>query len=106
MKKEILASASTYKKKFYFNSKFNSLPDKIKLELQTIVVCVAEKIHGVFTIGFFEDGRLYFETAATENDFDFDDIGAGLEINKLSREEDELIRSLEKWYKYKFFNSK
>lgn len=105
MKKIVVNSASAYNKKYYFNPKFDALPDKVKTDLKIITVCTAEKIKGIFIIGFFEDGRAYFETASANDDFNFDDIGAALEINRISREEEELIKSLELWFKYKKLTS-
>ena len=49
-------------------------------------------------MGFDEAGELYFETVRREDDFDFDEIGAGLEIGALRREKKKLLRALELWY--------
>ncbi|MBR1444057.1 MAG: hypothetical protein IJ583_11065, partial [Firmicutes bacterium] len=68
-------------------------------DIKPIAVCLAEKLHGIFTVGFYDDGSLYFEAVADEDDFDFDEIGAHLEIEKLKREQKEMIDSLMLWYK-------
>lgn len=41
---------------------------------------------------------MYFETIKHEGDFDFDEIGAELEIKRLQKEELELFRAMELWY--------
>ena len=41
---------------------------------------------------------MYFETVKHEGDFDFDEIGAELEIKRLQKEELELFRAMELWY--------
>ncbi len=104
MKKTVLNAASCYNKKYFLNPDYNDMPEAVKNDIKTITVCLAEKLHCIFTIGFYEDGTLYFETAGTENDFDYDEIGAGLEIQKLEREQNELIKSLSLWYLYKIKN--
>ncbi len=100
MKKDILSAASCYNKKYYINPDMEkSLPPQIREELKAIVASMAEKLHCVFTIGFYENGDVYIETMGEENDFDFDDIGAKLEINKIKREKSEFLGSLSLWYK-------
>lgn len=101
MEKTVLNGASCYNKKYFLNPDFDDLPDSVKEDIKIISVCLAEKLHCVFTMGFYCDGTLYFETAGQEDDFEYDEIGAGLEIRKLEREETELIKSLRLWYLYK-----
>lgn len=99
MEKEVIAAASSYNQKYYFNPKFNGLPIDIKNDIKTITVCLAEKLHGIFNMGFYEDGSIFFESLGENDDFDYDEIGAKLEIKKLEKEEKELIKSLSLWYK-------
>lgn len=101
MEKIVLNAASCYNKKYFLNPDFEDLPQAVKDDIKKITVCLAEKLHCIFTIGFYADGNLYFETAGAESDFDYDEIGAGLEIEKLEREEKELIKSLSLWFLYK-----
>lgn len=101
MDKIVLNAASCYNKKYFLNPDFEDIPDAVKEEIKTITVCLAEKLHCVFVIGFYSDGNLYFETSGLEDDFDYDEIGAGLEIKKLEREEKDLIRALTLWFIYK-----
>lgn len=101
MDKIVLNAASCYNKKYFLNPDFEDMPDNVKNDIKTITVCLAEKLHCIFTMGFYEDGALYFETSGFENDFDYDEIGAGLEIERLEREEKELIKSLSLWFLYK-----
>lgn len=97
-RKEVLAAASYYQKKYYINPVFNNLPEDVKKELQTWVTVVAENIHGIFVIAFDQDGYLQFEAMGEENDFDYDDIGAGLEVARFKREQRELVEALQMWY--------
>ena len=49
-------------------------------------------------MSFEEDGNILFEIIKNEGDFDFDDIGAELEIKSLKSEKKELLKSLKLWY--------
>ena len=49
-------------------------------------------------MSFEETGDLVFEIIKNEGDFDFDDIGAELEIKSLKSEKKELIKALKLWY--------
>lgn len=98
MEKIVLAAASYTEQKYFLEKEFESLPESIKEEVRTICVVLAQKLCCTFFMGFAEDGTLYFETIKREDDFDFDDIGAELEIKRLQREQKELLKALELWY--------
>ena len=53
----VLCGANAYEQKYYFNEKFNGLPQAIKDELHIICVLFTEEVGGVFTIVFEEDGK-------------------------------------------------
>lgn len=98
MERKILAAADAGKQKYFLEPAFRELPESIREEVRVICVLLAQKLNCTFLMGFDEEGALYFETVRREDDFDFDDIGAGLEINVLRREKKELLRALELWY--------
>ncbi len=97
--KSVICAASVYKQKVYFNEEYDGLPSKIKDEIRTKVITLAQKLHCVFIMGFYDDGYVYFETQTEEGDFFFDEVGATLETNRLEREERELIENLGVWYR-------
>lgn len=59
---------------------------------------MAERLGYTFLMSFEETGDLVFEIIKNEGDFDFDDIGAELEIKSLKSEKKELIKALKLWY--------
>lgn len=101
MEKEnvVLCGASAYEEKYYFNKSFDALPDSIKEELRILCVLYTQKVGGVLTMEFDEEGNLLFKTEAAENDFSYDDIGSVLEIKAIQREKQELLSSLEMYYR-------
>ena len=98
----VLCGASAYEQKYYFNKDFDSLPDHVKKELQIMCVLFTEEIGGIFTLEFDDHGNLQFKTEATEADGFYDDIGGALKIKKLRVEKEELLESLEMYYKVFF----
>ncbi|MFI3173668.1 MAG: DUF6145 family protein [Bacillota bacterium] len=96
--KTVLAAASCVTQKYFFENRFKGLPQDVQKELQILCVTLAEKLGCTFLIGFYDDGEVYFETVAAEDDLNFDEIGAELEIKELLRKQREFLRALELWY--------
>lgn len=46
----VLCAASTYEQKFYFNQRFQGLPESIKEELQIMSVLFTTEVGGIFTL--------------------------------------------------------
>ncbi len=104
MKREkvVLCGASAYTEKFYFNNVFDSLPTSIKDELKILCVLYTNDVGGVLTLEFDEEGTLNLHTEAEENDFSYDEIGSVLKIREIQRTKEELLESLETFYKVFF----
>ena len=98
----VLCGASAYEQKYYFNKDFDSLPDHVKKELQIMCVLFTEEIGGIFTLEFDDHGDLQFKTEAGEADGFYDDIGGALKIKQLRQEKQELLESLEMYYRVFF----
>ena len=98
MARQPVAAANNKEQKYFMEAEFKFLPDAIKEDLKKICVYMAEKLNCTFIVGFDDNGDVYFETVKHEDDFDFDDIGAELEIKRLQKEELELFRAMELWY--------
>ena len=97
--RNILCASSKYEEKYYLNPEFDGLPQGIKDELQAMCVLFTEDIGGIFELVFDEDGTLEFRTSCDEGDLLYDEIGCGLKIRELQRTKEELLRSLEMYYK-------
>lgn len=95
----VLCGASAYNKKFYLNQNFKGLPEQIKNELKIMCVLFTEDIGGIFQLVFSKEGNLEFRTSCDEGDLLYDDIGCGLKIKELQRTRQELLESLEMYYK-------
>ncbi|MDF2820798.1 MAG: hypothetical protein K0R15_1239 [Clostridiales bacterium] len=104
MDRVILCAANSYEQKYYLNPKFENLPDGIKDELKVTSVIFTEDNGGILTIGFDEDGFMFFETSASDFDYYFDEIGSGLIAKKIQREKLELWDALERYYQVFFLN--
>lgn len=97
--KTVLCGASSYEEKYYFNEDFSSLPETVRNELKIMCVLFVSEVGGILTLEFQEDGTLCFQVGSQEDDFFFDEIGSGLKIKALQKEKQELLASLELFYK-------
>ena len=81
----VLCGANAYEQKYYFNEKFDGIPQSIKDELHIICVLFTEEVGGIITIVFDEDGTLSLETQAADDDFYYDEVSSGLLISEIRR---------------------
>ena len=94
----VLCGANSYDE-YYLNPRFSNLPKQIQDELKVMCVLYTNDVGGILLLEFDKDGYLHFRTEATENDTTYDEIGAVLKIKELQRSEEELLRSLEMYYR-------
>jgi hypothetical protein len=97
--KVVLCASSAYEQKYYLNEDFKALPETIKEELQIMCVLFTEDVGGILTLEFDEDGTLMLNVTSDEEDLLFDEIGSVLKIKQLQRDKEELLESLELYYK-------
>ena len=100
----VLCASNAYNKKYYLNENFEGLPQAIKDELKIMCVLFTEDVGGILTLMFEEDGTLVFQTEAEEGDLLYDEIGSVLLVKKLQQEKQELMESLELYFKVFFLN--
>ena len=86
----------------HFNPDFDALPQQVKEELQILCVMYTEEIGGILTLEFDEDGNLEFKTEALDADAMYDEIGSVLRIKQIRKEKQELLASLEMYYRVFF----
>ncbi|MGN1204591.1 MAG: DUF6145 family protein [Lachnospiraceae bacterium] len=97
--KTVLCGANAYEMKYYFNEKFNGIPDSVKDELHILCVLFTEEVGGVFTIAFDAEGNVLLETNADEDDIYYDEISSGLMVSEVRRRRQELLESLSLYYR-------
>ena len=95
----VLCAASAYEEKYYLNPSFAKLPEDIQKELKIISVLFTEEIGGIFIMEFGQEGNLQFKTEAKDSDYSYDEIGSALMIKEIQKNRQELLRSLELFYK-------
>lgn len=98
----VLCAASAYNQKYYLNEDFGALPDAVKDELKIMCVLYTQDVGGILTLEFDADGELQFRTEAASDDFFYDEIGSVLKIRELQRTKQELLESLEMYYRVFF----
>ena len=95
----VLCGASAYEQKYYFNKLFDKIPQSIQDELHIICVLFTEEVGGVITLVFEPDGSLSIETESAEDDFLYDEISSGLLVGKIRSTKQELLESLDLYYR-------
>lgn len=100
----VLCGANSYEEKYYFNEDFAALPEGIKAELKIMCVLFTAEVGGILMLEYEADGTLCFQVSSNADDFFFDEIGSGLKIKEIQREKEELLASLEMFYKVFFLN--
>lgn len=98
-KNKVLCGSSAYEEKYYLNPEFSGLPEAIKEELQILCVLHTTDVGGIITLEFEEDGTLIFKVTADEGDLLYDEIGSALKIKEVQIKKQELLESLELYYK-------
>ena len=71
----------------------------MRKELHIICVLFTQEAGGIFTIVFEEDGSVSLETNAEEDDITYDEITSGLLIREIRRNRQELLESLQLFYR-------
>lgn len=99
MDKTVICGANAYEGKYYLNPQFNKIPESIKKELNIICVLFTEEVGGIITLGFDENGELEITTQASDDDYMYDDIAAGLLVSKIRATRQELFESLNLFYR-------
>jgi hypothetical protein len=95
----VLCGANSYEQKYYFNDRFDGIPQSIKDELHIICVLFTEEVGGIFTVVFEEDGTVSLETNFADDDFLYDEISSGLMVSKIRGSRQELFESLSLYYR-------
>ena len=97
--KMILAYASQYKEKYFFNAGVGKLPQTVRNEVLMCLIMIVEEAGGVAELGFYPDGEVYVDSYCEEGDLGYDEISAGLLVREVERDHAELLEQLELWYR-------
>ena len=97
--KMILAYASQYKEKYFFNEEVGKLPQTVRNEVLMCLTMIVEEAGGVAELGFYPDGEVYVDSYCEEGDLGYDEISAGLLVREVERDHAELLEQLELWYR-------
>ena len=95
----VLCAASAYEKKFYLNQLFEGIPQSVKDELKIMCVLFTEDVGGILELIYDEEGELEFRTSSDEGKYLYDEIGSVLKVKELQRDKQELLESLQMFYK-------
>ncbi len=103
-KEVVLCTASAYEQKYYFNGSFSKIPGEVKDQLHIICVLFTEDIGGIIMFVFDEEGHLQIRTQAKDSDYNYDEIGAALEVKEIQRQRRDMLNGLELYYRAVFLH--
>lgn len=95
----VLCACSSYEQKYYLNEDFGGLPKAVKDELKIMCVLYTAEAGGILTLEFDKSGSLLLQVSADEGDILFDEISSGLKIKEIRQDKQELLESLELYYR-------
>jgi hypothetical protein len=100
----VLCAASSYEQKYYFNGSFSQIPGEVKDQLHIICVLFTEDIGGIILFVFDGEGHLQIRTQAKDSDYNYDEIGAALEVKEIQRQRRDMLNGLELYYRAVFLH--
>ncbi len=103
-KEVVLCAASAYEQKYYFNNSFSQIPEDVKDQLHIICVLFTEDIGGIILFAFDEEGHLQIRTQAKDSDYNYDEIGAALEVREIRRQRRDMLNGIELYYRAVFLH--
>ncbi len=95
----VLCAANAYSQKYYFNPRYQALPEGIRQELQIMCVTYTEEVGGILTLTFSPDGRLLISAYGDDRDIYYDEVSSGLKIREMQMEKKTLFEGLEQYYR-------
>ena len=104
MEKVVICGANAYEQKYYFNKDFDKIPESMQEELHIICVLFTEDIGGIILFVFDEEGNLQIRTQAKESNYNYDEIGAALEVKEIQRQRRDMLHGLELYYRAVFLH--
>lgn len=94
--------SNSYIKKYYLDSRLETLPKEVKNKLKEIFVTLNENIGGI-VLAIFDNKEynLLFQFKKNDDDISFDEINANYKLSKLEQDNAELFEQIAKFCKFK-----
>ena len=103
--KMVLAGAGGDTAKYYFNPRYEKLPQAVQAELKAALVLFAERAGGSILLVFDEDGSPAIQVLPPADTVYYDEIEAELAVSELLKEKGALFMQLKAFY-LAFFGEK
>ena len=99
----IISVSNSYISKFYLDKRLDVLPKELKDGIKILMVSFTEENGGVLEMRYNDKlTSIFLFSYKDDNDFLYDDIAAGIKMQKLERESEELFNNLAMFCKMKF----
>ena len=99
----IIAVSNSYISKYYLDERLNILPKELKDGIKILMVSFTEENGGILEMRYNDTlTSIFLFSYKDDNDFLYDDIAAGMKMQKLEKESEELFNNLAIFCKMKF----
>ena len=95
----VLAYASQYKEKYFWNEELGKLPETVRGEILTCLIWLTEEAGGVAQLSFNEEGEPRLDSWCEEGDLGYDHVSAALLMHEIERDHAETLEQLKVWYR-------
>ena len=94
--------SNSYERKYYLDKRLESLPKEVKDVLKILFVTHTENVGGCVEVSF--DNKVYdliFRAYKNDDDFDYDEIKANYELNRIEKQNEDLFKKVAEFCKFK-----
>lgn len=106
MEERVLCGANSYKQQYYFNPRYQNLPEFVQRELKIMCITFTEEAGGILILKFDTLGNLLFQVEIDDGDYLFDEIESGIQISRFQRKKEELLKQVELYYRVQFLGQR
>ena len=95
--------SNSYIKKYYLDSRLDTLPKEVKDTLKIVFVKLTEDVGGVLELVYDNDSyEVFTRIVRNDDDLEFDEINANFRRSKLEKEHEKLFVDIATFCKFKF----
>ena len=95
--------SNSYIKKYYFDSRLDTLPKEVKDTLKIVFVKLTEDVGGVLELVYDNDTyEVFTHIVRNDDDLEFDEINANYRLSKLEKVHEKLFDDIATFCKFKF----
>jgi len=97
---KIVCVSNAYQHKYYLDPDFAGMPKQVRDELKVMCVLFTEDAGGILVMEFDDENQdLLLHSMHNDDDMFYDEIGSEIKIGEIQREKQDLLTSIDRYYK-------